>query len=98
MHSPNAVRRAKSGSRCSGLWSPLPAANWAMSSAPNRTSRPAVNRSGGGTVEHQLLERADALLLEQGAVGQSNVEAGLELVHDADLGQRVPALDGARAI
>src|SRR5579884_487278 len=110
MHSPKAVRRPNSGSVCSGLWSPLAAANSSMSRRPKRISRSSAAPGSPGaagpvaalgradTVEHQLPERGDGLLLEQGVVGQPHVEPRLELVHDADLGQRVPALDRTRPI
>ena len=52
----------------------------------------------GDTLEHQRLQRAHALLLQQRHVGKANAEAALEFVHQPDLRQRVPLLDRRRPV
>src|SRR5947209_2906850 len=70
-----------------------------MSASVKRSSRsPTTPSAGAGTVEHHLLQGGNALLLEQSVVGQAHLEAGLELVHDPDLGQRIPPLHGPRPV
>src|SRR5665213_3201284 len=89
---PNAVPAANSGSRCRGLRSPLASANRSMSSVASFSWR------STGMLNHQRLERSNALLLQQGRIGQAHVEAALELVYEPDLGERVPALDRRRSV